>query len=440
VGNGASIDVWNQNWIPRSSLQRAFGHKPNQEVQKVQELLLPGGTGWNITKLNEVFFEEDVADILKIPVGRAGTDDYVAWNYTKSGFFSVRSAYHLKQHLKQMAAGRGSSSLSCSEHRGWLSLWAANVPGKAKVHCWRLVKNGLAVGDELRRRNIKAGVVCVACNRAETIHHRFWACPHSVRIWELLKERSGLRLAAPPRDCRSHGELQTWLLDWLAGLKEKELALAMMALYHMWLARNDARDEPMIEDPDRTARRILGLLDEWRALKPSSGQQSHPEVEHWLPPEVGWHKANADGALSPGEGTGGVGVIIRDHHGDALLGACHFFPRETDPERVELLACKHAVQAAQQLGTRRLVLETDCAGVVSKLRKEELDRSVHGPLVEEIKVLIGEFEDSMIKHVRRSGNGVAHKLAKEGCINKLCNTWVSSYPDYVLDVLARDIG
>jgi hypothetical protein len=75
--------------------------------------------------------------------------------------------------------------------------------------------------------------------------------------------------------------------------------------------------------------------------------------------------------------------------------------------------------------------------VVSKLRKEELDRSVHGPLVEEIKVLIGEFEDSMIKHVRRSGNGVAHKLAKEGCINKL---WVSSYPDYVLDVLARDIG
>jgi hypothetical protein len=85
------------------------------------------------------------------------------------------------------------------------------------------------------------------------------------------------------------------------------------------------------------------------------------------------------------------------------------------------------------------VLETDCAGVVSKLRKEELDRSVHGPLVEEIKVLIGEFEDSLIMHVRRSGNGVAHKLAKEGCKNKLCNTWVSSFPDYVLDALARDI-
>jgi ribonuclease HI len=149
---------------------------------------------------------------------------------------------------------------------------------------------------------------------------------------------------------------------------------------------------------------------------------------------------NADGALSPGEGNGGVGVIIRNHHGGALMGACHFFPRETDPERVELLACRRAVQAARDLGTRRMVLETDSAEVVSKLRKGELDRSVHGPLVEEVKVMIGEFEDSLVKHVRRSGNEVAHRLAKEGCRNKMCNTSVSSFPDYVLDVLARDIG
>jgi hypothetical protein len=78
--------------------------------------------------------------------------------------------------------------------------------------------------------------------------------------------------------------------------------------------------------------------------------------------------------------------------------------------------------------------------VVSKLRRGELDRSVHGPLVEEIKIMIGEFEESLVKHVRRSGNEVAHRLAKEGCRNKLCNTWVSFFPDYVLNVLARDIG
>lgn len=137
-----------------------------------------------------------------------------------------------------------------------------------------------------------------------------------------------MNLAAPPRDCRSHGELQAWLRDWIAGLKEKELGVAMMALYHMWLARNDARDEPMIEDPDRTARRILGLLEKWRALKPGSGERIPTEVEHWLPPEVGWHKVNVDGALSPGEGHGGAGVIIT-HQGSPgwrVVGRLPFFP------------------------------------------------------------------------------------------------------------------
>jgi hypothetical protein len=43
-----------------------------------------------------------------------------------------------------------------------------------------------------------------------------------------------------------------------------------------------------------------------------------------------------------------------------------------------------------------------------------LDRSVHGPLVEEIKALLREFDNILICQVRRSGNEVAHRLAKEG--------------------------
>lgn len=78
VGDGEKIDVWNHNWIPRSSLQRPMGHRPDAEVEKVKHLLLPGGAGWDISKLNDMFFEADVSDILKIPVGRAGADGHVA--------------------------------------------------------------------------------------------------------------------------------------------------------------------------------------------------------------------------------------------------------------------------------------------------------------------------------------------------------------------------
>jgi hypothetical protein len=79
VGDGKKISVWEDNWIPRASVQRPLGHLPDAAtVDKVSDLLLPGGHGWNEVKLRETFFEADVYDILKIPIGRAGTADYIA--------------------------------------------------------------------------------------------------------------------------------------------------------------------------------------------------------------------------------------------------------------------------------------------------------------------------------------------------------------------------
>jgi hypothetical protein len=103
-------------------------------VSKVEDLLLPDGQGWNEAKLRVVFVEKDVDDIMRIPVGQAGSDDYIAWNYTKDWVFSVKSVYHLKMQLNRVRADRPSLSTNCSEHRGWLALWGANLPGKIKIH------------------------------------------------------------------------------------------------------------------------------------------------------------------------------------------------------------------------------------------------------------------------------------------------------------------
>jgi hypothetical protein len=130
-------------------------------VEKVSEFLFPNGQGWDERKLNEVLFESDVDDILRIPVGRAGTEDYFAWNHTKSGIFNVKSAYHLCSQLHREGLDRPGSLSSCEKHKGWLALWAADVPNRIKVHCWRLLKNGLGVGDELQRRKIVTSQVFI---------------------------------------------------------------------------------------------------------------------------------------------------------------------------------------------------------------------------------------------------------------------------------------
>jgi hypothetical protein len=112
---------------------RPLGHMPEAVVPKVNELLLAEGGGWNVQKLRDTFFHGDVDAILKIPVGRAGTEDYLAWNYTKNWFSSVKSVYHRKQHIKQLKEGRAGSSSSYEEHHGWLSIWSAQVPGKVSI-------------------------------------------------------------------------------------------------------------------------------------------------------------------------------------------------------------------------------------------------------------------------------------------------------------------
>jgi hypothetical protein len=105
------------------------------------------------------------------------------------------------------------SSTSCQENKGRLALWSASVPGKVKVHVWRLIENGLAVETELKHRNIKDGVICLACGRSEDLVNRFWTCPHSAMAWSLVSDRDGTRVELPPRNIRCHFELKGWLLE-----------------------------------------------------------------------------------------------------------------------------------------------------------------------------------------------------------------------------------
>jgi ribonuclease HI len=229
------------------------------------------------------------------------------------------------------------------------------------------------------------------------------------------------------------------VLGLVGKLPEKELSTWLLTLYHIWLARNEARDLQMIEHPDQTARRVVFLSEEWQSIKtPNPGRVK--TTEQWMPPPRGWVKANYDGACLVKDGVGGGGAVLRDHHGEFQIGACRFLPTISDPEREELQACRVAAELAKDTGARRLILESDCMGVVTKLGSGVVDRSVHGPLVEDIKVLLHDFDEVKVQYVRRSANGVAHRLAQEGCRNKTCNTWIGVPLDWIVNLLDSECG
>jgi hypothetical protein len=120
-----NVKVWEDNWIPRQSAQHPLGWLLEDPPDRVKDFLRSDGSGWDEDKLRIYLAEPDVNDVLCIPcipVGRAGSDDIHARNFTKSGQFSVKAAYHLAVQVKSLKRGTAGSSISCDEHKGRLEL------------------------------------------------------------------------------------------------------------------------------------------------------------------------------------------------------------------------------------------------------------------------------------------------------------------------------
>lgn len=83
------------------------------------------------------------------------------------------------------------------------------------------------------------------------------------------------------------------------------------------------------------------------------------QQQRWQPPEEGWCKANADGAMAKAMDFGSGGAVVRDHHGLFRAGSSRFFSDTVDPELSELLACRRALQLAKELGNKKVILESD---------------------------------------------------------------------------------
>jgi hypothetical protein len=62
----------------------------------VEELIDPISGDWDETLIRDNFREVDVDRILRIPLPNYGQPDFIAWHVSKTGCFSVKSAYHLE--------------------------------------------------------------------------------------------------------------------------------------------------------------------------------------------------------------------------------------------------------------------------------------------------------------------------------------------------------
>ncbi|KAE8797545.1 Ubiquitin carboxyl-terminal hydrolase 2 [Hordeum vulgare] len=132
----------------------------------------------------------------------------------------------------------------------------------------------------------------------------------------------------------------------------------------------------------------------------------------WTKPPVGWLKVNTDAAFVASSGESGIGYIIRDYMGRLLRAESVKLLAYASVEEAEACACVTGLKAALTLGNGKIIVESDCAAVISNI----LSRAT--PLVawREHYILTRELlqtrPDIVFRKIGREGNKRAHELAK----------------------------
>ncbi|TXG68158.1 hypothetical protein EZV62_003093 [Acer yangbiense] len=126
----------------------------------------------------------------------------------------------------------------------------------------------------------------------------------------------------------------------------------------------------------------------------------------WIPPEKDDYKANCDAALDQGNGTVGIGMIIRNFEGKVLAAGSIFFEGTYSIKIAKLMAILRCIQFGNDCGLRLKKIESDEATVVKWIKEGSNLDSDYGPLLSEINWLIDKENEAKIDMELRSGFGV----------------------------------
>jgi hypothetical protein len=353
--------------------------------------------------------------------------------------YTIRSAYNLARTESFFVARSrkvgGMSWGSVNEEKQWKTIWKINAPGKMKIHLWRFAHDCLPSGVQMRRRKIPTSDSCVFYGREEDIEHSMLLCQFAQEVWRTVKASFNIQLQR-----RHFMSPKQWLFEFLANATKVEATILAVGCWHIWEARNDARNNQDLPNPSHTSARIIAYVDLiiQHCFKTKSGNRRETsQATRWSPPPPGVVMVNSDVALFEDCRRMAMGALIRDNAGTCLAAASLPLPGFTDPELGEAIALQSVVKITYDKGYRDAIFVSDCLSLIQRLNSVSPDRSQVGALVKDIKTLVAGFISATFRHVRRSLNDPTH-------VTKTCNLasigFIFNYaPNYIRKTLCIDV-
>lgn len=450
VGNGASIDIWKDPWLPRSLSFKVLSRppladSPYSNVHYVSELINGTTHEWNIPLLKSLFSDLDVETILSVPISYHGLADKGLLHYTSNGMFSVKSAYNLAKlySFPRNSRERGESSSGTSSDSFWKSLWAMSIPNKIKMFVWRCSHNAVAVLHNLTRKNVEVPPDCPRCHaHRETLEHLIFQCKYSKELW----------LISPFSPAVSDSWSSLSFVDWWSAISHfspvrgnvDDMSTLLASLcWFIWKARNKVLFDGRVWSCASVLEKAMASCSEFKdasLAKPVSPTTQPPEpVLVWNPPPPTIIKFNVDGATNKEEGVVGVGIVARDHLGQILGASSVPFTGFFSPRSVEAMGFREALVIAANKGISNIIVEGDCAQVVQALTQARNLFSDCNSILSDCLELLPLFSSCKFVHVKRYCNRVAHSLARQSLFSGKLEFWGGPVPQWLANFATIDV-
>jgi hypothetical protein len=407
---------------------------------KVCSLLSQDNKSWDVDMVRGCL-DARVADaILQIPISHFGGSDFATWPHTKLGIYSVKSAYNLARSATFFAAqsvnGKGLSSDLCVEEKHWKALWAIKAPGKMKIVLWRAAHDCLPTGFQLQRRHIPTQDDCIFCGRSERVEHLLLFCPFAQGVWNAVKNFFPMDL------CKKQlVNAKQWIFDFLDRGSSLLGTVLAVSIWHIWEARNDARNN----DSEMCCRRVADkikayvemIVQNLSKINLAARCDSSGSVLRWSPPPAGFLLINSDAALFSNSHQMGIGVVVRDQAGDCLFACNKRLEGMMNPELAEAVACRFALCLARDEGHSKVIMASDCLSLIQRINSTAKDLSNVGTVVADIKKIAASFLVCSFTHVKRQFNVPAHILARS-CEQSVSQVYRGVIPVCIQESLCND--
>ena len=117
---------------------------------------------------------------------------------------------------------------------------------------------------------------------------------------------------------------------------------------------------------------------------PTTTHEKIPRIARsvrWRPPPSGLLKINFDEALSTKENIAGLGIIVRNENGLAMVALTQQIPLPASVEMVKVLAVHRALWFAKELGFHSVIVKGDSEIIINSINGNIMAQSEFGHIL-----------------------------------------------------------